>query len=250
MDLIQVYVKYDLYEILDLNNQSDSSDIKNKYRKLARKFHPDKYINSDDLDEDEKKALKDHFNLINIAHDILFNDETRKIYDKARKEYLDAGQIFDLKKQFNSFENINFNYGDEGTAKKNFKQENEKINVDNEKIAEDIRLNTIKNLDKKFEIQKNDDFNDLLNGSSKNNKNELSKKFNDTFNSLKVKSNKNTEIMAYNGDDFVSNLDNAFDLMGVSDKDFVDTKKSLDERMREYKNDFDEILKKPIKKNN
>ena len=34
MDLIQVYVKYDLYEELELTNVATKDDIKKKYKKL------------------------------------------------------------------------------------------------------------------------------------------------------------------------------------------------------------------------
>ena len=39
MDLIQVYVKYDLYETLELEIDASTNDIKKKYKKLAIKFH-------------------------------------------------------------------------------------------------------------------------------------------------------------------------------------------------------------------
>ena len=100
MDLIQVYVKYNLYETLELSDDATTNDIKKKYKKLAIKFHPDKYLSSNELSDEEKQTLQGHFNLVNIAYDILSNDETRKIYDKSRKEHLDSNQIFDLKKQF------------------------------------------------------------------------------------------------------------------------------------------------------
>ena len=60
MDLIQVYVKHNLYETLELSSDASTIDIKKKYKKLAIKFHPDKYLNSDELDEDEKKVLQEH----------------------------------------------------------------------------------------------------------------------------------------------------------------------------------------------
>jgi curved DNA-binding protein CbpA len=165
MDLIQVYVKYNLYEILEISPTDSINTIKKKYKKLAIKFHPDKYLNSDELTEDEKKTLKDHFNIVNTAYDILSNENSKDLYNKARKEYIESGTAIDLKKQFNDF---SFNYGDKDTSKKIFKNENEKLNEVNEKFAEEVRQNTQKNLNKVFEINRIDNFDELIKESSKN----------------------------------------------------------------------------------
>ena len=244
MEIIQNYIKEDLYEILGVKNDTSLSEIKSRYKKLSIKFHPDKYITRTELSSEEKKTLQAHFNLINIAYKILSSEDTRKQYDKSRKEYLDAGQIFDLMKQFDNFEN--FTYGDEGTAKKTFAEENDKINVDNEKVAEDIRINTMKNLNKKFEVAANPDL-DLFRNNTKA-KEEYMSKFNDLFDTFRPKGNQNTEIMAYNGDDNVSTFDAAFQILDVSHKDFKDNNMSLDERMNLYKKDFEESTKNPKKK--
>jgi curved DNA-binding protein CbpA len=288
MDLIQVYVKYDLYEILELTNDTTTAEIKKKYKKLAIKFHPDKYLNSDELNDEEKKTLQSHFNLVGVAYDILLDESTRSIYDKARKEYLDAGQFGDLKKQFNNFKStlpqsgstaigstaslsvktpiapinsIEFTYGDESTAKKVFKDENMKLNTDNEKIAEEIRAKTKENLNKKFDIEKVDNFNELLTNSSTKDKNDYMKKFNTLFDTFRQKTNKSTEIMPFNQNDGSapydagfgiisvtneqgSSLDDAFNLMDVSSNDYVENNMSLDDRMNAYQRDF-EALKIP-----
>lgn len=239
MDLIQVYIKNDLYETLELENDATINDIKKKYKKLAIKFHPDKYLNSDELSEDEKKILQEHFNLINIAYDILSKEETRDMYDRARKEYLEAGQIFDLKRQFNDFE---FNYGDKDEAKNNFFLEKEKLNTDNEKLAEEIRENTKRNLNRTFEVQKVDNFDELMNKSTnKEAKKDFMNKFNNLFDQYRQKANPHTEIMEYNAGDGFSSLDNAFNLMDVSDKDFVDSKQSLEDRMKAYKEEYNQL---------
>jgi curved DNA-binding protein CbpA len=291
MDLIQVYVKYDLYEILELTNDTTTAEIKKKYKKLAIKFHPDKYLNSDELTPDEKKTLQSHFNLVGVAYDILLDESTRAVYDKARKEYLDAGQFGDLKKQFNNFKTslqpptvsptvsptesgsspslsvktpvapingIEFKYGDESTAKKVFKEENMKLNTDNEKIAEEIRAKTKENLNKTFDIEKVDNFNELLTNSSTSDKNGYMKKFNTLFDTFRQKTNRSTEIMPFNQNDGSapydagfgiisvtneqgSSLDDAFNLMDVSSNDYVENNMSLDDRMSAYKRDFDTL---------
>jgi hypothetical protein len=246
MDLIQVYVKYNLYETLELTIDATTNDIKKKYKKLAIKFHPDKYLNSDELSDDEKQTLQTHFNLVNIAYDILSNDETRVTYDKARKEYVDAGQFFDLKKQFNHFE---FNYENKDSAKKTFQSENDKAKETNEKLAEEIRENTKKNLNKTFEIQRVDNFDELMNDSNKEVKKEYLNKFNNLFDNMRQKTNKNTEIIEYNAADNFSSLDNAFNILEVSDKDYVDSGMTIEQRMAAYNNEFNNLkLPEPTNK--
>ena len=246
MDLIQVYVKYNLYETLELTIDATTNDIKKKYKKLAIKFHPDKYLNSDELSDDEKQTLQTHFNLVNIAYDILSNEETRVTYDKARKEYVDAGQFFDLKKQFNHFE---FNYENKDSAKKSFQSENDKAKETNEKLAEEIRENTKKNLNKTFEIQRVDNFDELMNESNKEVKKEYLNKFNNLFDNMRQKTNKNTEIIEYNAADNFSSLDNAFNILEVSDKDYVDSGMTIEQRMAAYNNEFNNLkLPEPTNK--
>jgi curved DNA-binding protein CbpA len=246
MDLIQVYVKYNLYETLELTIDATTNDIKKKYKKLAIKFHPEKYLNSDELSDDEKQTLQTHFNLVNIAYDILSNEETRVTYDKARKEYVDAGQFFDLKKQFNHFE---FNYENKDSAKKTFQSENDKAKETNEKLAEEIRENTKKNLNKTFEIQRVDNFDELMNESNKEVKKEYLNKFNNLFDNMRQKTNKNTEIIEYNAADNFSSLDNAFNILEVSDKDYVDSGMTIEQRMAAYNNEFNNLkLPEPTNK--
>uniref|UniRef100_A0A6C0H0Q9 J domain-containing protein n=1 Tax=viral metagenome TaxID=1070528 RepID=A0A6C0H0Q9_9ZZZZ len=263
MDLIQVYVKYNLYEILEISPTDSINTIKKKYKKLAIKFHPDKYLNSDELTEDEKKTLKDHFNLVNTAYDILSNENSKDLYNKARKEYLESGTAIDLKKQFNDF---SFNYGDKDTSKKIFKNENEKLNEVNEKFAEEVRQNTQKNLNKVFEINRIDNFDELIKESSKESKKEYFNKFNNLFDEYRKKDNPHTEIIAWNQDNNNASLDNAFgiiniqekntssfeeafNLMGISHNDYKDSGLTLDEKMKEYENSYNKLkIPEPTKK--
>lgn len=69
----------DLYEVLGVAKNSWGDDIKNAYRKLARKYHPDFF-------EKESPAVKgqaaERFKAINQAYDVLSNSARRDIYDR------------------------------------------------------------------------------------------------------------------------------------------------------------------------
>ena len=62
----------DLYEILNINKNATTEEIRKAYLKLAKVYHPDK---CKDEDADEK------FKKINYAYNILINDESRKRYN-------------------------------------------------------------------------------------------------------------------------------------------------------------------------
>lgn len=64
----------DYYKVLALDKNASEKDIKNAYRKLARKYHPD--LNPND-DEANKK-----FQQLNEANEVLSDPEKRKKYDK------------------------------------------------------------------------------------------------------------------------------------------------------------------------
>lgn len=69
----------DYYKILGVSRTASDKEIKNAYRKLARKYHPD-------LNQDNKEAeLK--FKEINEANEVLSNAENRKKYDKYGEDW-------------------------------------------------------------------------------------------------------------------------------------------------------------------
>ena len=72
----------DYYKILGIDKTATSKDIKNAYRKLARKFHPD-------LNPNDKNA-KTNFQQINEANEVLSDPEKRKKYDQYGKDWQHA----------------------------------------------------------------------------------------------------------------------------------------------------------------
>jgi len=76
-----------LYELLEIKNNSSTNDIKKAWKKLALKYHPDK----------NNGKSNDKFLDIKRAYDILSNQELKKQYDERLK--------------FNNLFNKNFNNG-------------------------------------------------------------------------------------------------------------------------------------------
>ena len=75
----------DYYKILQIDKTATPKEIKNAYRKLARKFHPD-------LNPNDKNAKK-NFQEINEANEVLSDPEKRKKYDKYGKDWKHADEF-------------------------------------------------------------------------------------------------------------------------------------------------------------
>lgn len=66
------------YEVLGVEKSASASDIKKAYRKLAAKWHPDKFVGKDEAEQREAESkMKD----INEAYDILSDENKRREYD-------------------------------------------------------------------------------------------------------------------------------------------------------------------------
>lgn len=65
----------DLYEVLGVSRTSSADDIKAAYRKLARKYHPDK-------NRDNPEAAAEKFKDVSHAYDVLSDPEKRQQYDR------------------------------------------------------------------------------------------------------------------------------------------------------------------------
>lgn len=81
----------DYYKLLGINKTATPKDIKNAFRKLARKYHPD-------LNPNDKNAKK-NFQQINEANEVLSDPEKRKKYDQYGKDWQHSEQ-FEKSKQY------------------------------------------------------------------------------------------------------------------------------------------------------
>ncbi|MDO9510885.1 MAG: J domain-containing protein [Bacteroidales bacterium] len=75
----------DYYKVLGIAKTATPSDIKNAYRKLAKKHHPD-------LNPKDANAIK-NFQQINEANEVLSDPEKRKKYDQYGKDWQHAGEF-------------------------------------------------------------------------------------------------------------------------------------------------------------
>src|ERR1043165_3384150 len=75
----------DYYKVLGLEKTATEADVKNAYRKLARKHHPD-------LNPNDKEANK-KFQQVNEANEVLSDPEKRKKYDQYGKDWQHAEQF-------------------------------------------------------------------------------------------------------------------------------------------------------------
>ena len=64
----------DLYEVLEVDRQASSSDLKKAYYRLAKKYHPDHNPGDKDAEDKFKEASN--------AYSILSDDEQRQRYDR------------------------------------------------------------------------------------------------------------------------------------------------------------------------
>src|SRR4030081_2250705 len=67
--------RHDYYKALGVDKKASADEIKKAYRKLARRYHPDR--NPGD------KAAEERFKEISQAHDVLGDPEKRKQYDRG-----------------------------------------------------------------------------------------------------------------------------------------------------------------------
>lgn len=104
----------DYYKLLGIDKKATEKEIKNAYRKLARKYHPD-------LNPNDKEANK-NFQEINEANEVLSDAEKRKKYDEHGENWKHADEFSNAQRQQssktsnqNNQEGFNFeNYGDGG----------------------------------------------------------------------------------------------------------------------------------------
>jgi DnaJ-class molecular chaperone len=94
----------DYYQILGVGRNASEKDIKQAYRRLARKHHPD--LNPND------KSAEARFKEINAAYEVLSNPEKRKKYDEFGEQWEHADQFAEAGRQGR----VRWDFGKGGTT--------------------------------------------------------------------------------------------------------------------------------------
>jgi len=78
--------KKDYYAILGVERAASAAEIRQKYKRLALLYHPDKHKSET---PEEQAAVEASFRQVAAAFDLLLDEEQRALYDKCR-DYMDA----------------------------------------------------------------------------------------------------------------------------------------------------------------
>lgn len=89
----------DYYDVLGLKKGATEKEIKQAYRRLARKYHPD--VNAGD------KASEAKFKEVNAAYEVLSDAEKRKKYDKYGDKWQYADQMEEAARQQSQYQHYN-----------------------------------------------------------------------------------------------------------------------------------------------
>jgi len=95
--------KRDYYEILGVQKGASEDEIKSAYRKLALKWHPDKWVDGTDA---EKKTAEEKFKEASEAYSVLSDKDKRAKYDQFGHAGVDGQAGFDFSGGFGNLNDI------------------------------------------------------------------------------------------------------------------------------------------------
>lgn len=233
-------LKYNLYEILNVNSNATEKEIKTSFMKVIKTFHPDK---NSELEEEI------YYHII-LSNQILLNKESRFKYDIFLNDT--AETFIDLKNNFDKIKKENLVSKNEKESIALFKNQFEQLN---KKHGYSDNINSISVLDKFNKVKSSRD-----NIEIKIDKEEIkdSDEFNKKFYENKTVGKLKSQIIEYKGEvssyvsdnnytslsnmnelylegsilsDKFSSLDLAFGLQPVIE---YNNKKSLEEKINDY----------------
>ena len=138
------------YEILGVDKQSSDEDIKKAYRKLAMKYHPDRFSGAS---EAEKKNAENKFKEISEAYSVLSDKNKRQQYDNFGSDFANKSggfSDFNVNDIFNQFfgEDSSFSdfFGGSSSRKTNSSQKGENLKITIKATLEEIALGAKKKI--------------------------------------------------------------------------------------------------------
>lgn len=249
-------LKYNLYTILNVSNDADNVTIKTKFMKIIKNFHPDK---NTELEEEI------YYHII-LANQVLLNKELRKKYDLFLDPNINT--FIDLKESFNKM-NKDMNNTTKTSGPLSIKEFTDKCELLNKKhnaVLDSSKLDNVIVMERleKIKQERNnikiikEDIKDEKDFNNKFNNNKIDGKFKDQI----IEYNPSSDLATYISHNNYTNIED-IDKLYVEDTiqstDFsslnrafllhpttlnIDDKKSLDDKMKEYKKQSNIIIKK------
>ena len=241
-------LKFNLYEILGINSDSNETKIKKAFRNLILNFHPDK----------NSETEEDIYHHIITANQILCNPQNRKLYDDflSYKEF----DHNELKHDFENKKEISVDLSEKSNAlhdfNKKFKELELKHNVTNFESSNilDIYIKEKNEREKILPIKKenikgNDDFNykfndRIINGEFQDQIIEslINVNDNDNYTSINVAFDNLYLEEANVFTNKYTSFDTAFKIQAINPNNFKET--NIHESMENYKTNTDHYFSK------
>jgi len=95
--------KRDYYEVLGISKDASADDIKSAYRKMALKWHPDRWVDGTDA---EKKTAEEKFKEASEAYSVLSDPDKKAKYDQYGHAGLGNQPDFDFSGGFGNLNDI------------------------------------------------------------------------------------------------------------------------------------------------
>ena len=95
--------KRDYYEVLGVDRNATADDIKSAYRKMALKWHPDRWVNGTDA---EKKTAEENFKEASEAYSVLSDPDKKARYDRFGQAGLGGDGAPDFSGGFGNLKDI------------------------------------------------------------------------------------------------------------------------------------------------